>query len=106
MAAIRYCGSVTIRMTYRDATCDYACSVSYVDQKRVTVRVTVGEPAVITRAVDSSEAFDVVAHAAVSFADAEDRMIGQYAETKESIGSGWLITRKPQRSPVPVVTPA
>ena len=51
-----------------------------------------GEPGVLTHAVDSPEAFDESAHAAISFADHESPGWAELADS-EPDGSGWMIFR-------------
>jgi len=67
MAAIRYSGRATLRLTYRDATSDYRVSIN--SDGLPSEVVIVGEPATLTHAVDSPEAFDDAARAAISFAE-------------------------------------
>lgn len=69
--AVRYCGAVKITMRYQDKTSDYRCVVS-VPGKVAPYVVIVGQPRVLNHAVDSKEAYDATAHAALSFA-ADDR---------------------------------
>lgn len=64
--AIRYCGHVKINCTYRDRQCDYRCALS-IRGKQVGTQY-VGEPRVLDHAVDSPQAYDSAAHAAIVFA--------------------------------------
>jgi hypothetical protein len=54
-------------LTYRDATSDYRVVISADGLQSETV--IVGEPKYLAHAVDSSEAFDEAARAAISFAE-------------------------------------
>jgi hypothetical protein len=71
MSAIRYTGQITIRVTYVDARGAYRCALRGPDNMRHTIYVTA--PVASRIAVDSSEAFDYAARAAVAFADDEQR---------------------------------
>ena len=66
--AKRYSGDVAVTMIYRDATSDYACRVATPTEVRI---VFVGTPAHLEHAVDSREAFDDTARAAIAFAEHE-----------------------------------
>jgi hypothetical protein len=95
MSAIRYSGELRIRVTLLDITdsngrYQYRCHVrGPADAKTVFV----GSPASIGHAIDSTEAFDSVAHAAISFADdAGSDTFSSRAATKVD-GSGWHIGR-------------
>lgn len=68
--AQRYSGEVRVRIVYVDAEAGYDARVSWPGGRE---RVKVGTPAVLTRAVDSPEAYDAAARAAIAFAgDAGD----------------------------------
>jgi hypothetical protein len=56
--------------------------------------IHVGAPAILEHAVDSAEAFDGAAHAALSFASADGWPVDTYAAYDDTI-SGWLIRRIP-----------
>jgi len=64
--AKRYSGDVTVTMIYRDRTNDYACRVASASGRAT---VLVGAPAFLEHAVDSREAFDGTARAAIAFAE-------------------------------------
>ena len=64
--AKRYSGDVTVTMIYRDATSDYACRVATPSGFTVVIG---GSPRFLEHAVDSREAFDQTARAAIAFAD-------------------------------------
>ena len=95
--ATRYSGELTVRITYRDEAEDYRCVISARGEGvrgRFLLGVYVGVPRLLEHAVDSSEAYDRVAHAALSFA-AEghgevERLAGYHGD-----GTGlWHVTRK------------
>ena len=102
--AKRYSGSVTISIAYLDSSNEYRCYLSSpVTIARQGYRVRVGAPASLSCAVDSAEAYDAVAHAALSFLADEseesvtDGMLGilRCAEPSES---GWHIARSAVRA--------
>jgi hypothetical protein len=64
--AKRYSGDVVVTMIYRDVYSCYACRVATPTDMRLTI---VGVPACMEHAVDSREAFDNVARAAIAFAE-------------------------------------
>jgi hypothetical protein len=117
MSALRYSGEVTIRVTWIDTPGrnnhggHYRCTLSRTInkgtqwEKRVSTTQYVGAPAFLERGVgiDSSEAFDDTAHAALSFASneetAEDDDPNGWAEhaAYKADGSGWLIARAPAK---------
>lgn len=74
MATLRYCGEIKIRLTYRDASPArpsapngfYVCVLRTESGRKTTV--VVGAPAYLSHAVDSPEAFDEAARAALAFA--------------------------------------
>lgn len=65
--AIRYCGELTIRVSYLDSSSEYRCTVSRAGKHLATLYV--GEPKILCRAVDHPEAYDSAAHAALSFCE-------------------------------------
>jgi hypothetical protein len=90
MTAKRYCGGLTLRLTYRDRENDYRC---FIAAPGAWTTIYVGSPAVLRHAVDSPEAFDDAAHAALSFAADEGR---EFVERLAAYtDSGWDIRRKP-----------
>ncbi len=91
--ATRYSGELTIRLTYRDESGDYHCTVS-----RAGVHVgsvDVGSPALLQYAVDSPHAYDCAAHAALSFLSDEGTHPYDVASYAAVNAEGWLIGRKP-----------
>lgn len=98
MTARRWSGELRIRVRYDDRGVSdrflngrYHCSVSRPATKGAEVyRVIVGAPAFLTHAVDSPEAFDAAAHAALSFASDAGFPVETYAATNEH---GWHIGR-------------
>lgn len=68
MATKRYSGNITVTITYVDAKDKYKATVSAGEQRGT---VYVGPPRHLTRSVDSPEAFDDAARAAISFAGDE-----------------------------------
>lgn len=94
MSTTRYSGDLTITLTYRERSSDYRATISYKGVRHV---VYVGEPRYLQHAVDSPEAFDETAHAAISFASEEDNEIGERAASNRD-GSGWHIGRSKKRA--------
>jgi hypothetical protein len=78
MSTMRYSGKIRIRITYIDApqggTCGYyRCFLRAVGFHQGEGRtIQVGAPAHLTNAVDSPEAFDDAARAAIAFAQDEN----------------------------------
>ena len=66
--ATRYSGNVRINLRYTDHDGQYHCNVVWTDGRK---NVIVGHPAHLTMSVDSPEAYDRAAHAALSFVDNE-----------------------------------
>lgn len=85
----RWCGTVVIAIVLT-ANDEYTCTVVDGDDE---VGLVIGPPAVLTTALDSDEAIDAVAHAAVSFATHEHPSTFSGAEMKED-ASGWKIRRE------------
>jgi hypothetical protein len=94
--AKRYSGDVVVTMIYRDATRDYACRVAIPGETRV---VFVGAPKALEHAVDSREAFDQTARAAIAFAE-DEGCLACNAEYDEAL-THVKVTGKPpvRRSP-------
>lgn len=101
MSTLRYSGLARIRVTYVNAfpRGAYRCFITVnpecaprVSEALSGARIFVGEPACLCRAVDSPEAFDEAAHAALSFALDEGWPVESYAATNVE-GSGWHIAR-------------
>lgn len=101
MSTLRYSGEIRIRITYLDAHGEvfidgtprapngkYRCFLQAKGGARTTVYV--GAPASLSHAVDSPEAFDDTAHAAIAFANDEDSQWGDYAASNED---GYHIVR-------------
>lgn len=89
--ATRYSGDGTIRMSFVDRDNNYRCSVN--DGHGGQGTVYVGLAGKIDKPVDSPEAYDEVAHAAISFADHDGLVDSSYFETTDS---GWAVSRKPR----------
>lgn len=93
MSAMRYCGSLRVRVTYVEdwtkGPAEYRCHIRAPEGSPITVYV--GPPVFETHARDDSEAFDSVAHAALGFASNEGYPVDAYAEMTDA---GWAITRK------------
>ena len=97
MSALRYCGAVRIRVTYLELRqadtrapngsyrCHITCGADSVTQY-------VGAPLCLSGAVDSPEAFDSAAHAALSFTEVAASWITENADYTDQ---GWAIRRKP-----------
>lgn len=86
--ATRYCGSARVSLKFVDATNQYRAVVSNRGERKT---VYVGVPPASRLAVDSPEAFDQAAHAALSFA-ADEGLDPNGCELHPS-GSGWLVRR-------------
>jgi hypothetical protein len=114
MSAIRYSGQIKIRITYLKPygagdACpaghsthpngEYRCFLRAGDQK---ITVYVGAPAFLSHAVDSPEAFDGIARAAVALADATRRRQGPWRSTRWSAfaadGSDRHVGRSPSQA--------
>lgn len=84
--AIRYCGTITIRLRIEGE--GYRVNLSVRDGlTRVTYTVHVGMPRIATYATDSSAAFDSAAKAAISFSPSE---IQEHADTTNM---DWFVRR-------------
>ncbi len=70
--AKRVSGRVSVRLTYLDEDDCYKCRVSNLDHEGPPIKVYVNPPACPTLAVDSSQAYDAAACAAIAFADVLD----------------------------------
>lgn len=100
MTAVRFSGTCSIRIAICEdpsrqvpgSGATYRCVVTDATSRDRAV-VVVGSPPVLTQAIDSPEAFDAVAHAAISFVLEESRTTGQ-TFTPEHDGSGFLIERR------------
>lgn len=103
MSALRYSGDVRVRVTYVEPRCGtaeeratmgryphgrYRCVVS---GKGSRVVVWTAPPAMLLHAVDSSEAFDDAAHAALAFVEDEGEGRLVYAEYDKD---GLVVRRK------------
>lgn len=99
MSARRYSGHLAILVSYLDSRAadtfadgtprhpngSYRCSIRNLTPGITDrVRVVVGAPACLSSAVDSPEAFDGAASAAVAFADHENGSIGESAAYDDS----------------------
>lgn len=93
MPTSRYSGGLTIRLKYVDAANRYEAVVSAKGSGERPFKTSIGVPPASTLAVDSPEAFDHAAHAAISFAPSA---LSEYAAMNES-GSGYLVKRSTTR---------
>jgi hypothetical protein len=95
MSAKRYSGSISIRVTYLDYphtgrfNGEYRC---FLRANNARCTIYVGVPASTLLPVDSPEAFDSAARAAIGFADHEFGDWGDWAEVSASVG--YVITRR------------
>jgi len=102
MSALRYSGEIRIRVTYRDSDGEtysdgtfrhpngfYRCILTCGNER---AKIIVGAPAFLSHAVDSSEAYDDVARAAIAFADDESGVWGERASYAAD-GSDWHVGR-------------
>lgn len=87
--ATRYCGLLTLRLSYRDASNDYRVCIATNGYHLATVYV--GTPAYLTHAVDSPEAYDETARAALAFAEDDGGDLSDAAMDD----SGYAVTRQP-----------
>jgi hypothetical protein len=109
MSALRYSGALRIRVTYLEPpghslawpsgrstkpNGEYRCAIRSTDHKAIVCTIVVGAPAVLSHAVDSPEAFDDAARAALSFADVD----WPVAENAATTDSGWHIGRSPSKA--------
>lgn len=93
MTVMRYSGALVVSITWRETAhgAKYRCTVrDDTDEKFVC---EVGSPAFLTHAIDSSEAFDAAAVAAMAFAYEEAGMEG--AAWKDDL-SEVHVGRKPE----------
>jgi hypothetical protein len=98
MSAKRYSGSISIRVTYLDyvhtgrLNGEYRC---FLRANNARCTIYVGVPASTLLPVDSPEAFDSAARAAIGFADHEFGDWGDWAEVDDTSkgGVGYVITR-------------
>lgn len=110
MAANRYSGDLRIRVAYidakpgdvysdgtlRDRNGKYRCHIRPIGNRFVHTTVYVGAPAVLSHAVDSPEAFDSAAHAALSFALNDGWPVEAHAAWVDN--AGWHIGRSPSKA--------
>jgi hypothetical protein len=89
--AIRYSGALIVRVTWSDRLNLYNATVSWEGGSR---RIQVGAPAYLRVPVDSPEAYDATAKAAISFADDECRECG-IGDMAEYDDSGVIVRRSP-----------
>jgi hypothetical protein len=99
MSAIRYSGALRIRITFvGKSPPEYRCHISCPSTPgQLPCRIYVHPNEAKMHAVDSPEAFDAVAKAALSFALDEHWPITEYAA---SDGDGWIISRSAKSSNV------
>lgn len=69
--ARRISGSAVVIMAFDDALDKYAGRIIDVEKKRASYRFEISSPGVLVTPVDSPEAYDNVAKAALAFAEAE-----------------------------------
>ena len=91
--AKRYCGQLSLYIDIDEDS--YFVRISSPRPKGVAriVKVIVGFPKMLRVAVDSSEAIDGAAHAALSFA--QDDELDVDFDMAATTDQGWMITRKP-----------
>lgn len=90
--AKRYCGHWIINVKYSDRWDEYLCSIVHdADPHRVVTSVSVKPPAHLTQAVDSAQAYDDTAHAALSFVTADEKISESELDFTDS---GFRIRRK------------
>ena len=109
MSALRYCGEIRIRITYQDGPGNgrYRCYLTAGDTRTRSTTITVNAPAYLSHAVDSPEAFDNAARAALAFArdDRGDRegngeAIDWDAFASFDSASGYYFVSRSEPSPV------
>jgi hypothetical protein len=99
MATMRYSGEIRIRITYIDhaqggAVGYYRCFLRGPTDVGTTIHA--GAPPFLTYAVDSPEAFDAAARAALSFAHNDGWPVEAHAPWVDS--TGWHIGRSPAKA--------
>jgi hypothetical protein len=109
MSTMRYSGEIRIRITYLEpylagdgapagrstmSNGEYRCFLREPDGMGTTIHV--GAPAFLTHAVDSPEAFDAVARAALSFAHNAGWPVEAHAPWVD--GAAWHIGRSPAKA--------
>lgn len=97
MATKRYSGNITVALSFVDSENHYKCNVSVGGKRGKTI--IVNPPRHLTRSVDSADAFDDAAKAAISFAADE----GLDTDGADHTGSGVAIHRKApsKKTPAP-----
>jgi hypothetical protein len=88
--ARRYSGKVTVSILWDDHDNRYAARVK-ADGSEQPIFVTVGAPKILEHAVDSPEAYDAAAKAAIAFADDDVPGTEEQAAFTES---GYFVSRK------------
>ena len=91
MATVRMSGNARVRLRWDDDASVYRASVSVEGRQLVTY--SIGAPAVLERAVDSPEAFDATARAALTFALAEKLDVDPDFESIRDSGTGAITDR-------------
>lgn len=89
----RYSGDLKIELSFNDRTDEYRARICPVRGGGACETVHVGAPKYLKHAVDSPQAYDSAAHAAISFARDE---LQERADPNRQ-GSGWDI-RRPRRA--------
>ena len=106
MSTIRYSGNITVRVTYLEpylagdkcpanrstrTNGEYRCFIKSPDR---STTIVVGAPEALSHGVDSPEAFDDAARAAIAFASDEDLHYGDLAYQNSR---GIVVGRRPSR---------
>jgi len=89
----RYSGNVEIKMRYRPLMGGYECELHFPNPKEnPSVYVNVGEPSCIEYAIDSKEALDATARAALSFGADDNRFCDSIEEHAELGEDSWVVS--------------
>ena len=90
--ATRYSGNVVVRLAYSDRDGKYVGAVKWPGRR---TNMIVGHPAHLTMSVDSPEAYDQAAHAAIAFVDNELGYMRRDNFSPDYTDSGYAIRRTP-----------
>lgn len=98
--ATRYSGGATISIRYIEARDNYTVKIKNSSGTNTQTGIGLSAHDKRTISVDGAEAFDKIAHAALSFAESEGFTTG--AEMNRS-GSGWEVSRRKSSHKIPKV---
>lgn len=98
--ATRYSGLATISIRYNESTDNYTAKIKGPAGTHAVRGIGLSPHDKRTISADGAEAFDKVAHAALSFAESDNFETG--GETNRA-GNGWEISRRKPSSKIPKV---